>query len=56
MLYSAFCKLKIEAENEADAMAHKQPELLVDEANFTATSYVVVGNLLTVQLALRFFT
>jgi hypothetical protein len=48
MLYSTFCKLKVEAENEAETVASKQPEVVVDEGTFTAYSYITVGNLLTV--------
>jgi hypothetical protein len=47
MLYSTFCKLKVEAENEADTLA-KQPEIKVNEGTFTASSFITVGNLLNV--------
>lgn len=55
MLYSTFCKLKIEAENEQDALASKQPGLVIDEDQFKATSYLTVGNLLSLQLEFKFF-
>jgi hypothetical protein len=47
MLYSTFCKLKIEAESS--------PHVTVDEGRFSMSSFTTVGNLMTMRIAMKFF-
>lgn len=48
MLYSTFCKINIESEQAKD--------LQVTESSLTAKYRLQVGNILTVELSLAFFT
>ena len=55
MLYSAFCKIKIEAERLAGGGA-EVPDLITDSTTFSSKSVTTVGSLFTLTTKIEFFT